>query len=136
MGPELQNSRRGRALVAYATLQHLGKSGVDALVKNLCRRARLFAKRLFELSGSGGKEITVGILNEVAFNQVLVSFGAEKDTLAICEEVRMGGRCWVAATRWRGHTAMRLSVTNWATTDEDIEVSARVIIECARKLML
>lgn len=131
LAPELQNSRRGRALVAYATLRHLGKSGVSRMVKNLCRRARLFASEL-----SSAPDVSVFVLNEVFFNQVLVSFGKPVDTLAICEAARKSGKCWVAATRWRDQTAMRLSVTNWATTDEDIEISARAILECARKVLL
>jgi glutamate/tyrosine decarboxylase-like PLP-dependent enzyme len=132
--PELQNSRRGRALVAYATLKHLGKKGVSALVKNLCRRARLFASQLSSESRTE-PEIPVEVLNEVFFNQVLVSFGRAEDTLSICEAVRKSGKCWVAATVWKDRTAMRLSVTNWATTDQDIEISAKAIIKCARKVI-
>lgn len=132
--PELQNSRRGRALVAYATLKHLGKNGVSALVKDLCRRARLFASQL-SYESRAGPEVPVEVVNEVVFNQVLVSFGRAEDTLAICEAVRKSGNCWVAATRWKDRTAMRLSVTNWATTDQDIEISAKEIIECARKVI-
>jgi glutamate/tyrosine decarboxylase-like PLP-dependent enzyme len=111
--PEL--SRRARGVDVWAALRTLGKSGVADLVERCCRHARRFAR---ELAADG-----CAILNDVVLNQVLVSFGDADATRRIIAELQADGTCWCGPTVWQGHTAMRISVSSWATTDEDVSRS-------------
>jgi glutamate/tyrosine decarboxylase-like PLP-dependent enzyme len=111
--PEL--SRRARGVDVWAALRTLGKSGVADLVERCCRYARRFAR---ELAADG-----CAILNDVVLNQVLVSFGDADATRRIIAELQADGTCWCGPTVWQGHTAMRISVSSWATTDEDVSRS-------------
>ena len=72
------------------------------------------------------------MLNEVVLNQVLVSFGTAEATRRIIAEVQEEGTCWCGGTEWHGRTAMRISVSSWATTDEDVERSLAAIIRLAK----
>jgi glutamate/tyrosine decarboxylase-like PLP-dependent enzyme len=113
-----ESSRRARAFVLYAALRTLGRTGVADLVDRSCAHARRFA----ELLHAGGAEI----LNDVVLNQVLVSFGDR--TPEVIAGVQADGVLWAGGTVWRGRPAMRLSVSGWATTDEDVERSAAAIL--------
>ena len=116
-------SRRGRGFTLYAALRHLGRRGVESLVDRLCARARQFAERL-------GRHSRVKILNDVVLNQVLVRFGDSDDvTRDVVARAQREGTCWMAGTTWHGLAAMRLSISNWATSEDDIERSARAILE-------
>jgi glutamate/tyrosine decarboxylase-like PLP-dependent enzyme len=123
--PEL--SRRARGVEIWAALLSLGRDGVRELIERNCAQARLFATRLAD----AGYEI----LNQVVLNQVLVSFGAPGDTLAIVAALQADGTCWCGSTVWQGRTAMRISVSSWATTDADVEKSAAAMIRIARATM-
>ena len=124
-------SRRARGFAVYAALRSLGRRGIADLVDRLCLRARRMAERL-------GHEPGVRILNDVVLNQVLVRFepstGGDGDafTKAVIARVQRDGVCWLGGTRWRGQQAMRVSVSNWSTTDEDIDRSAEAILAAAR----
>ena len=72
------------------------------------------------------------ILNDVVLNQVLVSFGSPKETQRVIAEIQTDGTCWCAGTQWQGHTAMRISVSCWATTEEDVERSVAAMIRIAK----
>jgi hypothetical protein len=72
------------------------------------------------------------VLNDVVLNQVLVSFGSEDETRRVISGVQTEGTCWCGGTHWQGKAAMRISVSNWSTTDEDVERSAAAIIRVAR----
>jgi aromatic-L-amino-acid decarboxylase len=72
------------------------------------------------------------VLTPVVLNQVLVSFGSEAETQAVIRRVQEDGTCWCGGTVWQGKAAMRISVSSWATTDEDVEVSLRAILRCAQ----
>ena len=72
------------------------------------------------------------MLNDVVLNQVLVSFGSEEDTLRVIADVQKDGTCWCGGTRWHGKAAMRISVSSWATTDEDVERSVAAMIRIAQ----
>jgi len=74
------------------------------------------------------------ILNDVVLNQVLVSFGDDATTRAVIDAIQRDGTCWCGATIWQGRTAMRISVSSWATTDEDVEKSLRAMISIAQRL--
>jgi glutamate/tyrosine decarboxylase-like PLP-dependent enzyme len=98
---------------------------VVELVERNCRQARRFAR---ELEAAGFK-----ILNDVVLNQVLVAFGDAETTNRIVNEIQTDGTCWCGPTVWQGQTAMRISVSSWATTDADVERSLEAIIRIARK---
>jgi len=118
-------SRRARGFTVYAALKHLGRNGVRDLVERCCARARQMADNLRSHRG-------VEILNDVVLNQVLVRFNGSDDfTRAVVERVQQDGTCWLGGTTWHGMAAMRISVSNWSTTEKDIELSARAILRAA-----
>jgi glutamate/tyrosine decarboxylase-like PLP-dependent enzyme len=104
-------------------LKSLGRSGLAELIERDCRHARRFAEALRQ----GGCEI----LNEVVLNQVLVSFGDAARTRQVIELLQRDGTCWCGPTEWQGRAAMRISVSSWATRDEDVERSATAILRAA-----
>ncbi len=119
-------SRRARGFAVYAALRSLGRRGVEDLLDRCCRLARRFADRLRADSG-------IEILNDVVLNQVLVrvkpaSGDADAATRAALARVQAERICWLGGTRWHGMDAMRISVSNWSTTDEDVDRSAESII--------
>jgi glutamate/tyrosine decarboxylase-like PLP-dependent enzyme len=115
--PEL--SRRARGVDVWAALCSLGRSGLSDLIERNCRFARKFAA---ELERSGGE-----VLNEVVLNQVLVAFGDAARTRRVIERVQQDGTCWCGPTEWQGRTAMRISVSSWATRDDDVDLSVAAI---------
>ncbi len=120
--PEL--SRRARGIEVWAALHALGRKGVRELIERTCRHARRFAEGL----QSAGYQI----LNEVILNQVLVTFGDAERTLRVISGIQKDGTCWCGSTVWQGKTAMRISVSSWATTDEDVEQSLAAMIRIAQ----
>jgi len=121
--PEL--SRRGRGIEIWTVLKYLGKNGLAKLVDVTCRHARRFAE--------GFSDAGYEILNDVVLNQVLVSFGEPEKTNQIIADIQEDGTCWMGGTEWQGRTAMRISVSSWATTDEDVELSLEAILRIANK---
>ncbi len=116
--PEM--SRRGRIFELWAALKYLGRDGVDELVYGLHERARQFADEL----GAAGFEI----LNDVVFNQVLVACDDDAATDVTLAAVQASGECWVGGTRWRGRSAIRVSVCSWATTAADVSRSVAAFV--------
>lgn len=115
-------SRRARGFTVYAALKHLGRSGVRDLVERCCARARQMAALL-------KNHPAVEILNDVVLNQVLVRFNqSDEFTRKVIERVQQEGTCWLAGTIWHGMSAMRISISNWSTTERDIELSAEAIL--------
>lgn len=119
------SSRRARGVELWAALKSLGRSGLRDLIERTCALAQLFAERL--------REAGYEILNEVVINQVLVSFGSAEKTREVIQRVQEEGTCWCGGTVWQGKTAMRISVSNWSTTHDDVERSAEAIIRIARR---
>jgi glutamate/tyrosine decarboxylase-like PLP-dependent enzyme len=125
-----ESSRRARGFAVYAALRSLGRRGLEELVDRCCRLARRFADRLRE-------EGSIRILNDVVLNQVLVRVvpasgdadAATRHALRLVQEERV---CWLGITRWHGMDAMRISVSNWSTTEADVDRSADSIIRAAR----
>jgi len=114
-------SRRGRANAVYATIRALGRAGVEDLVDRCCARARQMADILRAVDG-------VEILNDVVLNQVLVRFGGDDElTRRVIAGVQEEGTCWLGGTTWHDLAAMRISVSNWSTTEEDAQRSAEAI---------
>ncbi len=122
--PEL--SRRARGIEVWAALHTLGRSGLADLVERTCRHAVRFA--------GGLRAAGYTILNEVVLNQVLVTFGDAERTRRVIAGIQQDGTCWCGGTVWQGQTAMRISVSSWATTDADVERSLEAMIRVARKL--
>lgn len=119
-----EESRRARAIPVYAALRSVGRSGLAEMIEHNCRQARRFGEAL--------RAAGFDVLNEVVLNQVLVSFGTPEQTQATIAAIQQDGTCWCGGTVWKGRTAMRISVSNWSTTDEDVEKSIEAIIRCAR----
>jgi glutamate/tyrosine decarboxylase-like PLP-dependent enzyme len=119
-------SRRARGVELWAALKSLGKAGLAELIERTCAQAKRFAAGLRE----AGHEI----LNDVVINQVLVSFGNAEATREVIRRVQEDGTCWCGGTVWQSRTAMRISVSSWATTDEDVEQSLAAILRIAREV--
>jgi glutamate/tyrosine decarboxylase-like PLP-dependent enzyme len=119
-------SRRARGVELWAAMRSLGRSGLQEMIERNCRQARLFADRL---RGAG-----IRVLNDVVLNQVLVSFGSPEETRRVIGEIQADGTCWCGGTVWQGQTAMRISVSSWATTDEDVERSIAAMIRIAKRV--
>jgi glutamate/tyrosine decarboxylase-like PLP-dependent enzyme len=118
------SSRRARAVEVWAALKSLGRSGLAELVSRNCRQARRMADALRD----GGAEI----LNEVVLNQVVVAFGDDDQTRQVIAAVQEAGVCWCGGTTWKGRAAMRISVSSWATGDNDVERSVTAILAAQR----
>jgi glutamate/tyrosine decarboxylase-like PLP-dependent enzyme len=120
-----ESSRRARGFAVWAAVRSLGRSGVAELVDRCCDHARAFAEIL-------GARPEVEILNDVVLNQVLVRFGDDDEvTREVVRTVQEDGTCWLGATDWQGRAAMRISVSSFRTTREDVERSAAAILEAA-----
>lgn len=116
-------SRRARGVEVWAALRQLGRTGLADLIERTCRFARQFADGL----ARGGHRI----LNDVVLNQVLVSFGSAERTREVIARIQGDGTCWCGGTVWQGHTAMRISVSSWATTEADVERSLAAMLRAA-----
>jgi glutamate/tyrosine decarboxylase-like PLP-dependent enzyme len=121
--PEM--SRRARGVEVWAALRSLGRKGLADLVERTCG----FASRFAEGLDAAGYDI----LNEVVLNQVLVSFGNPQVTRRVISRLQAEGTCWCGGTEWQGHVAMRISVSCWATTEEDVQRSLEAMLRIARE---
>jgi glutamate/tyrosine decarboxylase-like PLP-dependent enzyme len=123
-------SRRARGFAVYATLRALGRNGIAELVERSCALARRFADAF-------AAQPEAEVLNEVVLNQVLVRFKArdgdhDRYTRAVIARLQRDGTCWMSGTTWRGAAAMRISVTNWSTDEDDVDRSVAAILRVAR----
>jgi glutamate/tyrosine decarboxylase-like PLP-dependent enzyme len=117
-------SRRARGFPVYAAIRSLGRSGIAELVERSCAHARRLAAELAELPGAE-------LLNEVVLNQVLFRFESDERTQEILRRVQASGEAWMSGTTWDGRPAIRVSVSNWQTTDHDVERTLRAYREAA-----
>jgi glutamate/tyrosine decarboxylase-like PLP-dependent enzyme len=108
-----ESSRRARAFTVYAALRSLGRQGVADLVDGCCSRAQEFAAQISELPGCI-------VLNDVVINQVLFRFADDETTQAVLTSVQQSGEAWMGGTTWDARSAIRVSVSNWRTTKDDI----------------
>ena len=122
-----ESSRRARAVELWAALRFLGKEGVAELVERTCRHASKFAKYL--------SNVGFEVLNEVELNQVLVAFGTDEETERVIQAVQEDGTCWCGGTIWRGRRAMRISVSSWATSSEDVDRSSHAMRRMAEQVL-
>lgn len=120
-----QSSQRARGAEVWAVLATLGRAGVAALVDNSCLMARRF--------GDGLRAAGFEVLNDVVLNQVLVSFGPAERTDAVIAAVQQDGTCWCGPTTWHGARAMRISVSGWNTTEDDVDRALAAVRACAAR---
>ncbi len=123
-----ESSRRARGFATWAALRSLGRSGVEDLVDRCCSLARRFAERVGRLPGCA-------VVNEVVLNQVLVRVGDGSETMQIEKAIQDDGTCWLGGTTWRGERLLRVSVSNWSTTEADIDICVDAV-DRARRLVL
>ncbi|MCT7658795.1 pyridoxal phosphate-dependent decarboxylase family protein [Mycobacterium deserti] len=122
-----ESSRRARAVPIYAALRSLGRAGVAELVERNCAQARRMAHHLSSIHGAQ-------VLNDVVLNQVLLRLpGGDEVNRAAVEAIQRDGTCWLGGTTWDGRYVLRISIANWATTDEDVDRSAGAIAEVVSK---
>ncbi|MDX1620834.1 MAG: aminotransferase class V-fold PLP-dependent enzyme [Nitriliruptorales bacterium] len=117
----LSSSRRARGFATWAALRQLGRSGVADLVERCCALARRFADGL----AAGGLDV----VNEVVLNQVLIAVGDEPTTEQVVARIQQEGTCWLGGTTWRGRRLLRVSVSNWSTTEDDVDRSVEAVLE-------
>ena len=122
----LETSRRARGFATWAALRQLGRNDLATLIERCCALARRFAEQLMDIEG-------VTVLNDVVLNQVLVRFGDDENTDRVIEAIQRSGVCWMGATSWRGVRAMRISVSNWSTTEVDVDRSVMAIRTAASR---
>jgi glutamate/tyrosine decarboxylase-like PLP-dependent enzyme len=120
-----ESSRRARGFAVWAALQSLGRSGVADLVDRCCALARRFAKQLDAIDG-------FEVVNDVVLNQVLVRFGDAAETDRVIDAVQREGTCWFGGTTWHGMRLARISVSNWSTTEEDVDRSVDAVVRMAQ----
>jgi glutamate/tyrosine decarboxylase-like PLP-dependent enzyme len=116
-------SRRARGVEIWAALRSVGRDGLADLIERTSHHAARFAEGLHDAG--------YHVLNDVVLNQVLVSFGDAEITRQVIKAIQEDGTCWCGGTVWQGHTAMRISVSSWATTDQDVERSLEAMIRVA-----
>jgi glutamate/tyrosine decarboxylase-like PLP-dependent enzyme len=119
-----ESSRRARGFATWAALRQLGRNGVADLVERCCALARRFAEQLEALPNAV-------VANDVVLNQVLVHLGSDERTDRILDDVQQSGECWMGATRWHGRRCIRISVSNWRTTTDDVDRSVAAIAKAA-----
>jgi len=105
-------SRRGRAFDVWAVLHSLGRSGVATMVEDFCRHATTFANGVRDMGGE--------VLNDVVFTQVCAAFGSDDDTRGVVDAMLADGTAWMTGSRWHDRAVLRISVSNWSTTDDDV----------------
>lgn len=119
-----QSSQRARQVEVWAVLRTLGRAGVTELITRTCRHAQAMAAFL--------SQVGLEVVNDVVLNQVLVRAATDDQTLALIAAVQRDGTCWCGPTVWQDRPAMRISISGWATTDQDIRQSADAIIAAAQ----
>jgi glutamate/tyrosine decarboxylase-like PLP-dependent enzyme len=118
----LDSSRRARGFALYAAIRSLGRQGVRALVERCCDLAARMGEGLSKADG-------VRVLNDVVLNQVLVRFGDDdQHTRDVIARVQRDGTAWLGGTTWQGMAAMRISVSNWSTTEADADATVDAIL--------
>jgi glutamate/tyrosine decarboxylase-like PLP-dependent enzyme len=118
-------SRRARGVELWAALKSMGREGLCSLIERTCAYAQRFAE--------GFRKAGFEVLNDVVINQALVSFGSADATRKVIRAVQDDGTCWCGGTVWQGKPAMRISVSSWATTEADVELSLETILRIARE---
>jgi glutamate/tyrosine decarboxylase-like PLP-dependent enzyme len=120
-----ESSRKARGVELWAALKSMGREGLCSLIERTCAYAQRFAE--------GFRKAGFEVLNDVVINQVLVCFGSAEVTQRVIRAIQEDGTCWCGGTVWQGKSAMRVSVSSWATTEADVELSLEAILRIARE---
>jgi glutamate/tyrosine decarboxylase-like PLP-dependent enzyme len=120
--PEL--SRRARAIPVWAVLRALGRGGVAELVERLCAHAAAFAAGIAAIDGAR-------VIHDVVFTQVCATFGDDERTAAVTRALLADGTAWMSGSRWHDQTVLRVSVSNWSTTEDDVARSLTALRKAA-----
>jgi glutamate/tyrosine decarboxylase-like PLP-dependent enzyme len=122
-----ESSRRARGFAVWAALRSLGRNGVAELIDRCCEHARRFAAALSE-------HPDLQVLNDVVLNQVLVRVADDdvrtRKTAAILQKE---GRVWLGDTVWHDKVALRISVSDHATTSAHVESAITAIREASEQ---
>jgi glutamate/tyrosine decarboxylase-like PLP-dependent enzyme len=118
-------SRRARGVPVWAVMRALGRSGLAALVDGYCRHAASFAAGIAGIDGAT-------VENDVVFSQVCASFGGDERTQEVTRRLLADGTAWMSGSRWRGKSVLRISVSNWSTTDDDVRLSLESLRDAAK----
>jgi glutamate/tyrosine decarboxylase-like PLP-dependent enzyme len=119
-----ESSRRARAIPVWAVLRSLGRQGVADLVDGFCRHAKSFAAGIQAIDGAA-------VENDVVFSQVSATFGSDERTAEVSRRLMADGTAWMTGSRWHGKAVLRISVSNWSTTDEDVARSMAALRKAA-----
>jgi glutamate/tyrosine decarboxylase-like PLP-dependent enzyme len=119
-----ESSRRARAIPVWALLRALGRQGVADLVDGFCRHAKAFANGIEAIDGAR-------VENDVVFSQVSASFGSDERTRQVTARLMADGTAWMTGSRWHDKAVLRISVSNWSTTDEDVARSLEALRKAA-----
>jgi len=119
-----ESSRRARAIPVWAVLRALGRQGVADLVEGFGRHARAFAAGISAIDGGR-------VENDVVFSQVSASFGSDQRTVEVSRRLMADGTAWMTGSRWHGKAVLRVSVSNWSTTEEDVARSLAALRRAA-----
>jgi glutamate/tyrosine decarboxylase-like PLP-dependent enzyme len=121
-----ESSRRARAIPVWAVLRALGRQGVADLVDGLCRHAKAFAAGIATIEGGR-------VENDVVFTQVSASFGSDEHTAEVSRRLMADGTAWMTGSRWHDKAVLRIAVSNWSTTDEDVSGSLAALRRAAEQ---
>ncbi len=119
-----ETSRRGRALPVWAVMRSLGRSGLAGLIDGLCANARLFSEGVASMDGAQ-------VENDVVYTQVCATFGSDTRTQEVTRRLLADGTAWMTGSRWRGKSVLRISVSNWSTTADDVDRSLAALGKAA-----
>jgi glutamate/tyrosine decarboxylase-like PLP-dependent enzyme len=120
-------SRRARGFPVWAALRSLGRQGVAEMVERFCQHAQRFAKLLEEIDD-------VEVVNEVVFTQVCVAFGSDAETREVVRRLLLDGTAWMTPSVWQGRAILRISVSNWRTTDADVDRAVEAVRRVVREV--
>lgn len=115
-----ESSRRARGFATWAAIRSLGRSGVAEMVERCCLLAKRLADGVSTVPG-------VEVVNQVVLNQVLIRVGDPIFTNRVEELIQKDGTAWLGGTTWRGERLLRVAVSNWTTTNDDIDRTIKAI---------
>ena len=119
-----EGSRRSRVVPVWAVLRALGRQGVADLIDGFCRHAQAFAAGIATIDGAH-------VENDVVFTQVCASFGSDERTAEVSRRLMADGTAWMTGSRWHDKAVLRIAVSNWSTTDEDVAISLAALRRAA-----
>lgn len=130
-------SRRARGFATWAALQELGRRGVAALVERCCDHASALVQGIGRLTGTD--VVCTPILNQGMVRFLAPEANAEakqhdRFTDAVITAVQRDGEAFFTGTTWQGRRTMRISVSSWRTTDDDVRRSVAGVARALREV--